>query len=62
MITTQRNMNICPQCYGEQGIQRDSTLKIGMKLYRKKMNGRCQINIKGLHRWCFVADVERLIL
>ena len=37
--------------------RRDSTLKIGMKLYRKKMNGRCQINIKGLHRWCFVADV-----
>ena len=38
-------------------IQRDSILKIGMKLYRKKINVRHQINGKELHRWCFVTDV-----
>ena len=41
----------------ELRIQRDSILKIGMKLFRKKMNGRHQINGKGLNRWCFVEYV-----
>ena len=29
--------NTFPQCHGERGIQRDSILKIGMKLNRKKI-------------------------
>ena len=57
MISALRHVHIRPQCHREYRIQRDSILKIGMKLYRKKMNGRRQINGKGLHRWCFVADV-----
>ena len=54
--------DICPEKHEHsptesrrQGIQRDSILKIGMKLNRKKMNGRRKINGKGFHRWYFVA-------
>ena len=57
-ISGWRNVNTCPQCHHAQGIQRDFILKIGMKLYRKKMNGNRQIKDKGLHRLCFVADVR----
>ena len=53
----QRNMSTHPQCQGENGIQRDSILKIGMKLYRKRMKGRRKINGKGLDEWRFVVDV-----
>ena len=49
-------MTPCPQCHGEHGIERISILKIGMKLNRKKMIGRRQINGKGFHRWCFMAN------
>ena len=57
MISALRNVHICPQCHREHGIQRDSTLKIGVKYSRKKMNGKRQISDRGFNRWCFVAEV-----
>ena len=45
------------QCHRKHGIQRDFILKNGMKFYKQKMIDRHQINGKGLHRGCFVADV-----
>ena len=57
--TVWRNMNIIPQYLGEHETQQDSILNTGMSFNRKKMNGRGQVNDRGFHIWCFVADVWR---
>ena len=44
MISSLRNMNIRPQCFGEHKIQRGSILKNGMKFSKKNMNGKHQIS------------------
>ena len=61
MISGLRNVDICPQCLGEHKIQRSSILKIGM-FSRKKTNGKRQISGRESYRWCFVVEVERLVL
>ena len=50
MISARRKVSTRPQCHREHRIHRDSILKIGMKLDRKKMSGRHHINGKGLQR------------
>ena len=37
--------------------QQNSIPKTGMSFNKKKMNGRRQINGRGFHRLCYVADV-----
>ena len=49
-----RNMNILPRYLGGHAFQQDSIQKIGMSYSKKIINGRCQINGRGFHRWCFV--------
>ena len=51
--------NILPQYIAEHKTQLDSIQKTGISFNRKKMNGRTQINGRGFHRWCFMADVWR---
>ena len=55
-------MNILPQYLEEYKTQLDSIQKTGMSFNRKKMNGRSQINVRGFHRWCFVADVWKCLI
>ena len=57
MISDRRNVNILPQYLGGHETQQDSIQKIGMRYNKKMMNGKCQINGRGFHRRCFVADV-----
>ena len=46
-----------PRYLGEHETQQDSIQRIEMNFSKKKMNCRLQINGRGFHRWCFVADV-----
>ena len=59
MISAKRKVNILPGYLREHKAQQDSIQKIRMSYNRKKMNGRHQINGRGFHRRCFVADVWR---
>ena len=62
MRSVRRNMNTLPWYLREHKAQQDSIPKTGMSFNKKQMNGRLQINSRGFHRWCFVADVWRYIL
>ena len=51
-----RNKYILLRYLGGCGILRDSILKIGMKINRRRMNGRYQTNSRRFHRWCFAKE------
>ena len=57
MTSGLRNVDTQPQFLVGYKIQRDSTLKIGMKFSRKKMNGKGQISDRESYRWCFEVEV-----
>ena len=57
MMSSLRNLDICPQCLGEHKIQRGSILKIGMKFSKKKTNGKHQISGRKSYRWGVAAKV-----
>ena len=57
-----RNMNIPPWYLGGHGTQQDSIQNIGMIYIKNMMNAKCQINDRGFHRLCFVADAWKYIL
>ena len=59
MISDQRNVNILPRYLGEHENPAGFYSEDWDEFQQKEMNGRCQINGRGFHRWCFMADVWR---
>ena len=57
MTSGLRNVDIRLQYLREYKIQRASILKIGIKVNRKKTNGKGQISGRESYRWCFAAEV-----
>ena len=56
MTSVQRNENIPLLGLGEREILRDSIPRIGMKINKKRMNGRYQTNSRRSLRLCFATE------
>ena len=60
-ISGRRNEDTRPQYHGGYKIQRDSILKIGTKISKRKTIGKCLISGRKFQRWCFITEYWRFI-